>query len=79
MSARDPELVRRARQWAAYAEEDLLLARHGLTLASSSPWRLIAFHAQQCAEKYLKACLVLSPVISYVNGKIRRGGRGWRE
>jgi HEPN domain-containing protein len=34
------------------------LAKHGLTISSSCPYRLIAYHAQQCAEKYLKAYLV---------------------
>lgn len=45
-----------------YGDEDLRLARHGLTLSSGCPYRLIAYHAQQCAEKYLKAYLVLSNV-----------------
>lgn len=49
------ELARQARQWVAYADEDLLLAKHGLTLGTEAPLRLIAYHAQQCAEKYLKA------------------------
>lgn len=34
------------------------LAEHGLVMASSCPYRLIAYHAQQCAEKHLKAYLV---------------------
>jgi HEPN domain-containing protein len=29
-----------------------------LILESSAPYRLIAFHAQQCTEKYLKAYLI---------------------
>ncbi|OGP64919.1 MAG: hypothetical protein A2169_05805 [Deltaproteobacteria bacterium RBG_13_47_9] len=41
-----------------YGDEDLRLARHALTLLSGCPYRLIAYHAQQCAEKYLKAYLV---------------------
>jgi HEPN domain-containing protein len=41
-----------------YGDEDLRLARHALTLLSGCPYRLVAYHAQQCAEKYLKAYLV---------------------
>ena len=40
------------------AEEDLLIAKHALSLSTTVPYRLIAFHAQQCAEKYLKAYLI---------------------
>jgi HEPN domain-containing protein len=53
---------RSARQWTRYADEDLRLARHALTLTSGCPYRLIAYHAQQCAEKYLKAFLVIAGV-----------------
>ena len=31
-------------------------------MSSGCPYRLIAYHAQQCAEKYLKAFLVFSGV-----------------
>lgn len=58
MSATDKEIVRKVRQWMDYAEEDLRLAEHGLRMESDCPYRLIAYHAQQCAEKYLKAFLV---------------------
>lgn len=58
MSVDPTEVRRKVSQWAAYADEDLRLARHGLTLESGVPYRLIAYHAQQCAEKYLKAYLV---------------------
>jgi HEPN domain-containing protein len=46
-----------AREWAEYAEEDLIMAksalrrRKPLTIGS-------CFHSQQCAEKYFKAILV---------------------
>ncbi|OGQ57508.1 MAG: hypothetical protein A3J24_06875 [Deltaproteobacteria bacterium RIFCSPLOWO2_02_FULL_53_8] len=56
------EKSRIIKQWIEYAEEDLHLARHGLKIKSSCPYKLIAFHAQQCAEKYLKAFLVLKKV-----------------
>jgi len=58
MSALDEKIVHRVREWMQYADEDLRLARHGLTMSSSCPHRLIAFHAQQCAEKCLKAYLL---------------------
>jgi HEPN domain-containing protein len=41
-----------------YANEDLCLAEYGLNMESGCPFRLIAYHAQQCVEKYLKAFLV---------------------
>lgn len=50
------------RQWLEHAEEDLRLAKHAFKLSSSPPYKLIAFHAQQCAEKYLKAFLALKKV-----------------
>jgi len=58
MTAPLEELARQAHQWVVYADEDLVLARHGLTLGDEAPLRLIAYHAQQCAEKYPKAYLV---------------------
>ena len=58
MSATDREIIQKVQQWIIYGDEDLQLAKHGLTLASSAPYRLIAYHAQQCAEKYLKAYLI---------------------
>jgi HEPN domain-containing protein len=35
------------------AEEDLVLAEHGLTMTERCPYDLICYHAQQCAEKSL--------------------------
>jgi len=58
MKVPDPAVVDKVLKWLDYGDEDLRLARHGLSLASSCPYRLIAFHAQQCAEKHLKAYLV---------------------
>jgi len=58
MTAPPEQVAQKVRQWMAFAEEDLLLARHGLDLGERSPLRLIAYHAQQCAEKCLKAFLV---------------------
>ena len=54
----ETEIRRKVIQWLNYADEDLRLARHALTLATGVPYRLVAYHAQQCAEKSLKAYLV---------------------
>jgi len=58
MNPKEKVRVQVAEEWMNYGDEDLRLARHAMTLSSSIPFRLIAFHAQQCAEKYLKAYLV---------------------
>jgi HEPN domain-containing protein len=58
MNAPDEALVQKVLEWLTYADEDLRLARHGFRLATSCPYRLIAYHAQQCAEKCLKSYLV---------------------
>ena len=45
------------REWVDKAEEDYALAV-SLTRPRKKPlWGPLAFHAQQCAEKYLKACI----------------------
>lgn len=58
MNDLNQEVLKKVRQWLIHADEDLRLARHGLTLRSGCPYRLIAYHAQQCVEKHLKAYLV---------------------
>ena len=58
MNIPDKDHIDRVILWISYAEEDLSLARFALEMPGSRPYRLIAFHAQQCAEKYLKAYLV---------------------
>lgn len=57
-----PETIRVARQWVEKAEEDLTNAEHTLTLRERCPLGTVCFHAQQCAEKYLKALLTLHSV-----------------
>jgi len=54
------EIFRKVRQWIDLADEDLRLAQNEMTMRSKyrRPYRLIAYHSQQCAEKYLKAYLV---------------------
>ena len=58
MSEIEAEILKKVMQWISLADEDLNLASHALGLGTKSPYRLIAYHAQQCAEKYLKAYLV---------------------
>ncbi|MEN6356835.1 MAG: HEPN domain-containing protein [Armatimonadota bacterium] len=62
MSELSPEIIEKIRQWADYADEDLRLAVHALQIEDGCPCRLIAYHAQQCTEKYLKAFLVMCGV-----------------
>lgn len=62
MSELSPEIIEKVRQWADYADEDLRLAVHALQIEEGCPCRLIAYHAQQCVEKYLKAFLVMCGV-----------------
>jgi HEPN domain-containing protein len=47
------------REWLAKSENDLLTATHTLKLGRRCPTDTVCFHAQQCAEKCLKALLVL--------------------
>ncbi len=58
MSESSSEIIKKTKEWLVHADEDLRLAKHALKLKSSCPYKLIAYHAQQCAEKYLKAYLV---------------------
>jgi HEPN domain-containing protein len=58
MSEIEKEIAKKVKQWMSLAEEDINLASHAMTLGKRSPYRLAAYHAQQCAEKYLKAFLV---------------------
>jgi len=46
------------RLWIEKAESDLFTAKHLLELKASAPTEIICFHAQQSAEKFLKACLI---------------------
>ena len=57
-----PEVLSLVRQWVEKAEEDLLTAEHTLTLEDDCPYGTVCFHAQQCAEKYLKALLTLHAI-----------------
>ncbi len=57
-----PEILSLVRQWVDKAEEDIRNAEHTLTLEEDCPYGTVCFHAQQCAEKYLKALLTLHAV-----------------
>jgi HEPN domain-containing protein len=57
-----PEVLEVVRQWVTKAEHDLKNAEHTLTLKKDCPFDTVCFHAQQCAEKYLKALLSLHGV-----------------
>ncbi len=58
MSIHDQDHINKVLLWMSYADEDLNLANYAMKMPGSRSYRLIAFHAQQCAEKYLKAYLV---------------------
>jgi HEPN domain-containing protein len=58
MSGIEESIEKKVVHWISLAEEDLILAKHAFSVRVVSPYRLIAFHAQQCVEKYLKAYLV---------------------
>ncbi len=45
-------------QWVARAENDYLNAEYVITMKDACPYDTVAFHAHQCAEKYIK-CLML--------------------
>jgi len=72
MSKIEPEFLKKVIQWLSLADEDLNLASHALGLGAQSPYRLIAYHAQQCAEKCLKAFLVYHKVDFPYTHNIRR-------
>ncbi len=58
-----PETVALAGLWIRTAEDDLLTARKMLALGKRSPYQVVAFHSQLCAEKYLKALLTIRSVV----------------
>lgn len=54
---RDDTVLEVVRGWVGKAEGDRECARIVLASGPSGPMDTVAFHAQQCAEKYLKALL----------------------
>jgi len=53
------ELVK---MWIKKAENDLITAKHSMTIKPTPPFDTICFHAQQCAEKYLKTYLIYNEI-----------------
>jgi len=58
MNEINERIIYNVREWLSHAKGDLEYAKVGLTLGTEQAFRLVAFHAQQCAEKSLKAYLV---------------------
>jgi HEPN domain-containing protein len=56
------DMIKLVQEWIDIAEEDFKLAEHGMSISSGISYRIIAFHSQQCAEKYLKAYLVFKNI-----------------
>ena len=56
-----PDESQDVQAWVQRAEHDLLNIENNLT-AARVPWDTVCFHAQQCAEKYLKALLISNGV-----------------
>lgn len=57
-----PECMGAVRSWVQKGEHDIEAAERILTPVEGCPFDTVCFHAQQCAEKYLKALLVLHSV-----------------
>ncbi len=53
----DEDLLAVVSEWIYRAEGDLKNAAHVLKLQRQCPTETVAFHAQQCVEKYIKAAL----------------------
>jgi HEPN domain-containing protein len=68
----DPEIAKKVMQWLNFADEDLNMASHAIGCGIGGPYRLIAYHAQQCAEKCLKVYLVHNNVDFPYTHNIRR-------
>jgi HEPN domain-containing protein len=56
------QLAAVAMEWMLKSEEDLQAATHLLKMGKECPTATIAFHAQQCVEKHLKALLVVRSI-----------------
>lgn len=62
MSGNGNAVNKKVREWLRHADDDLRMARVAFKLKSAVPYTLIAYHAQQCAEKSLKAYLVFKKI-----------------
>ena len=45
MKLPDAPILEKVRQWLAYADDDLRVARHEFSTPETPPYRVIAFHA----------------------------------
>ena len=72
MNETNPEILRKVKQWLVFADEDLRIAVKTLDDTENCPYRLVAYHAQQCSEKYLKAFLVFHSIDFPYTHNIRR-------
>jgi len=52
------EEIKLVKLWIKKAENDLIHAENSIMITPKPPLDTVCFHAQQCAEKYLKASLV---------------------
>lgn len=57
-----PEQIEVVLQWMAKGDNDLRNAEHTLTMTEGCPLDTVCFHAQQCAEKYVKAYLAFQGI-----------------
>lgn len=57
-----PEILVVVREWMTFANDDLKLARGGLSQRQLFAPRQVCFHAQQAAEKAIKALCVLDQI-----------------
>ncbi|MBI5740567.1 MAG: HEPN domain-containing protein [Nitrospirae bacterium] len=55
---KDKHITEVIREWINKAENDLINAANTLKMGDDCPTDTVCFHAQQCAEKYVKALLV---------------------
>ncbi len=62
MSGNSALVKKKVKEWLQHADDDLRLARFAFKLKSAVPYKLIAYHAQQCAEKCLKAYLIFKNI-----------------
>ncbi|HEV8578552.1 MAG TPA: HEPN domain-containing protein [Thermoanaerobaculia bacterium] len=78
MPASERAVIDVVRGWIEKAENDLKNAALTLQSGKESPTDTIAFHAQQCVEKYLKALLTLKgidfPKIHDIEELVARAG-----
>jgi len=59
---KSPEITELVLRWIKKADNDLINAEHTLRLEKDCPLDTVCYHAQQCAEKYIKALLTFEQV-----------------